>query len=493
VFHWAGLVSVGGGLLLVASLVGVSAGAGFAAGALRRRLDDREIALLLDRVLGTGEVLVTAVGLGDRSDPAADEVFRAAARVVPPPGAIRRALPIRLPRALRWTLPLAVAVVAAMALAPRAREIPGASSNDTGSKLIREGRTLAGRIAEVREEHPELALPAAGEDLDRLAKDLQGGELSPEEAASRLKEAQGKLDALNRELAPSQDLLKQLEQAAGELDDPATAPLGRALKDGDFATAADEARKLPDRLADASPAERERAAENLERAGEQLEKGAPEARPVAKGLEQAGRGARRSASAGSRDGAPSAGDGELSPEEAQDLAEQIEQARDLGQRLRRDQQAIEQAQRLNGAAERTASALGEPGEQPGEDGAQASAGRGHTWEDEGESDSPPDHQDADRNTSREGGKTADDFQRFYAPVRPYEGQGGQLASVPGRVDEDGHVDQVTLELTGAPENASSPRLSLPAEYHEAATRALSDEEIPPGYRGPVREYFDGFK
>src|SRR5690606_38598000 len=116
-----------------------------------------------------------------------------------------------------------------------------------------------------------------------------------------------------------------------------------------------------------------------------------------------------------------------------------------------------------------------------------------TWEDEGTSgDGAGGHRDADRQSDRRGGGELDDFQRLYDPVR-LDGAKGLLTSVEGSVDERGQLDVLPTRLTGAEQDASAPRLALPADYRSAADQALSGEKIPAGYREAVKQYFDSME
>ncbi len=481
---------------------------------LRKPLDDRDTAFLLDRALGTNEVLVTALGLADRDDARSADVLAAAGRLAASEPPLDRALPVRMPRTLRWAPVALLALVGLFFVPRRPPAVAVVDPSDPASVLAAEGETLEERIAEIRKDTPEIALPEQVDALEELAEQMQEGAITPEAAAERLKEIQESLAASDKERAEAEDLLEDLEKAAEALkESPATQDLAEALEEGDMEQAATEASKLAEQLQSADPAERAAAAEALQQAGEQL------AQSTDPRLQEAGEAMKQAA-----DGAKGSPDGKqgLTPEQAGELAKQLQQARDVGEKLEQSREQIQASQRLNGAAERTASALekppagdgqgqpkpgegdgdgdgegegdgdgegegeGRPGERP------ANAGKGHTWEDEGESDALSEHQDADRNSDRTGGKTADDFQKIYAPVRPYQGQGGQIASAPGQLDESGHVDQLTVRLTGSDEQATAPRLDLPAGYRDAATRALTEEEIPPGYRDSVKEYFDGF-
>ncbi len=180
------------GIAAVAVLL-ASLAAGALIGAAWRTLADRQTALLLDRALGTDELLVTATWLRTRPpEPRRDRVLDELARAHLPP--VSRALPLRLPRHLRWVAaPLAVAAVALLAPAWRpAFAVRAASSADP---VVQEGARLAERLAE-RERPEGVELPEGLErQVSDLARDMQGEELSPEEALKRLEQIVARLAA----------------------------------------------------------------------------------------------------------------------------------------------------------------------------------------------------------------------------------------------------------------------------------------------------------
>ena len=78
--------------------------------------------------------------------------------------------------------------------------------------------------------------------------------------------------------------------------------------------------------------------------------------------------------------------------------------------------------------------------------------------------------------------------RLYAPrATPTS---GNLERVPGQVRPDGEMAATTER--GAPTIGSDSRVpyyEVITDYSRAAEEALSREEVPPAYRGTVREYF----
>lgn len=499
--HAAAAVALG------APLLGAATGA--AIGALRRGLDRRELALLADRCLGTDEALVTAVHLGGDA-PAGLDGARLAAD-----------LPLRAPRGLRPALALWAAAVLGTLLAPPvlAPYGPLAAAGDPGA-VVQEGEQLEARLAALEASPEGSRLPEALErELSDLADDLQGDTLDADEATRRLAELEQQLERFREELAPSERLLDELEQAARALDADATEALSEALAQGDMAGAADAAGDLAESLAGASPEEQREAAEALQRAGEQLQRsGDPSLQQAGEALEQAGEQLAQQQGQGQAQGQsegqdPSGGSPPLSPEQAADLQEALERQRDLGERLARDRERLQQAQDMQGAVggaqERLQAGAGagaEEGEGEGEGepaeamaqgmgGGGGGAGADHTWEDEGEFDPDPSFQDGRSAELRQeqgpqgDAEHIDDFEKFYAPHRLDDVE-ALLATAEGQLDEAGRIDTLVTRLTESDETAEAPTLDLPTAYREAATEAIEAERIPPAYRDAVKHYFD---
>ncbi|MEQ1505203.1 MAG: hypothetical protein ABMB14_23420 [Myxococcota bacterium] len=517
-----------------------------AVGWLRRGLDRRSVALLVDRLGATDELVLTALHVsvpGGPDDPNRASILgRVASNRLPDP---RVLFPIRVPRHLRWTAAELVVAAVALFAVPPAVDLP---------------RWLGGPPdpVEAEAERLEQRIDAAGDDgaalpdtlrreVDDTVRDLADGDLSPAEAERRLAELQDRVAAFEKSLAPSADLLDDLAKAARALDAEATDALGQALEDGDLDRAADAARDLSTSLSEASPAERARAAESLKDAGEALRQSAdPSLQRAGEAMEQAGEELASNPSAGSPSGSPSAGtpspesppgsegsqgsegSGGLTPAQAQELGEQLAQAKALGEKLASDRKALEQSQQLNGALEGSRQRLGgspqvadgsmsgspndgqtgdgegapgpgdgtgptgdgRNGQGVGQDGQGASVGTGHTWEDQGESGSSAATSGAEgRQSDRKGGTHVDDFQKLYEGLR-LKGAESLLAGVEGRIDEQGRIDQLPVRITTGDEDAAAATVTLPAQYREAATEAIESEVIPPAYEQAVKQYFD---
>lgn len=506
VLGW-GLVGFGIG---AAVAVGITAAGGLIGAALPV-LSDRELALLLDRRLGTHEAFVTALHVSGGPAGRAQEVFAQLTQVLdqdPDPGSV---LPLRLPRHLRF-LPVAALLVPLGLLIPHQAEDAPAEP----SALTAEGERLAQRVEELASEEAPALPPELTSEVEALAREMQAGDLSDEEARQRLADLQERVAQFEQSLGESADLLADLAEAARELDAGATGDLADALAQGDLGGAAEAAGALAEQLDQASPEERRRAAEALSRAGEELARsGDPALREAGEAMQDLAQDLREGASQGqpgsdSPSGAdPSEGDPSGGPaDSAERLSQELERARELAERLERDREALRKSQELNGALEAGRQRLGgepsvpggETSEQPGAGMADAQGlfgpggpGDEHTWEDEGESEGGSnDGRDGQRQSDRTDGQEIDDFERFYAAVRMDDAR-FLLASEKGQLDPTGEADAIRIRRSNTDEQSTLPSVSLPADYARAASEAIRSEQVPAGYREAVKSYFDSME
>ena len=525
--RWLGWLSPWQAAILAAAIPTLAAGLGAGVGWMRGGLSERELALLVDRCLGTEEAVVTAMHqlqAGSVSPGLGAVVDTLGARA----GEVAADLPLRPPPATRWAPPTWAAIVALALLSPPllAPWLRAATGSSEPSAAAAEGERLAERMAELEEREEGSQLP---EELQRdvadLASDLQGETLTPEEAVERLESLEQQLQQFQEELSGSDNVLEELEEAARELDAEATEGLSEALSQGDLEQAAQEAADLSEALSQATPEEQREAAEALQQAGEALQRSSePGMQQAGEAMEQLGQQMQQQAQsgaegqqgdpaqAGSQQGEPQAGEGTGSVD-TEALRQALQQQRDLAERLQRDQERLAQAQQMQGAIEGAQERMGEEGqgagggdgegEEEGQgqqvgvgqgQGAGQGAGDGHTWEDEGEFDASNEFQDGASAEAPEASKSAeaehiDDFEKFYAPLRVDDAQ-ALLATAEGELDESGRIDTLVTRLTDSDETAERPTLELPAEYRDAATEAIEAERIPPAYRDAVKGYFE---
>lgn len=483
-------------LAIAGVVVGIAVAVGGLVGGVRPGLDRRSLALLVDRLGATDELVLTAVHVTElhaagTDDPNRDRILaRLGSAPLPDP---RVLLPLSRPRHLRWA---AVPVGLLLATVLLVRPVLSLPWRAAPSPVAREGQRLEERVAGMRG-GVELPEPLE-QQVEDLGDALRGDDLSPEEARRRIEELQQQLAAFREDLAPSSELLHDLETAARALDAASTEALAEGLRAGDLEAAAGAANDLSESLSEASPAERARAAEALDAAGRSLE-GSSDPR-----LQRAGESLRR---AGQEGGAP------LDPATAAELARDLAEAGELGEQLQQDAEALQRSQELNGALEGARQRLGgspqmaqgassdAPGEGglgseargPGTPGApegqgDGSGSEGHTWEEQGPrtaSEVSPE----DRQSARTGGTQIDDFQRLYDGLR-LEGAESLLAGTEGTIDPTGRVDRLPIRITGGEADARAPTVILPARYRDQAVEAIGAEPIPPAYEQVVKTYFD---
>ena len=501
----------------------LAAGIGAAYGASRRPLSDSVLALLLDRLLGTHEVLTTAVlassGAGDeRFRPTIDEAAeKAAARV---PGALPKALPLVEGRRL---LPLLLVGYVVLVLSPATRT-PAATLARAGDPAA-EALVLDAR----RREIAELSSLPAGLDaeLKQLTQAMRADGASAALAAAQAHELARKIDELAASGAGANPVATAARDAAAALDPRAGQELGEALAKGDLVAAAEAVRAMRDRSAGATTEERTRSAEALRSAARAAE-GAGQKNLAEALSHEAGRmdGSEEPGRAASSGGSGTAGNpggrppgagatqggqkGTPTGDSGQGLAEyfhDLEQA-GVGMELRKDAERQKAARQLSGALEGAAGRM-EEGKGGGADGPRDGEGRNSTAADgRGEQDwgAGSKHSDLDEGTHGNSGRGFQDrdrqvdgrTQRWTVSASPVahdrnrlQGVRAEASSVHVPVEDPTQVEQLPFRRGGSDEVSVLPRFGDPAVWEQASREAVEKERVPAPYREQVRRYFDG--
>lgn len=262
---------------------------GAAAGVLvarRRALSDPEVALLLDRRLGTDEVIATALELSrtdDASDPARGVVLERATTTLQK--ADGKAVRTRLWLRRHALAPVAAAAIAALSLAPLP-PAPPAPEVAPGAEMVKLAdvkgleKIEALAQADARDDAQKKRLADLAEEARKLREKLKDGAPRREVQSDVARLADG--IAAERLSLGEGEQRKGLEAAIGQLGaDPALEKAAKALGDRDL-TAFDEEME---RLANSADKEsRERAKKALEEAAEAAKKEG--AKDVAKMLEE---------------------------------------------------------------------------------------------------------------------------------------------------------------------------------------------------------------
>jgi len=532
-------------------LAAVSVVVGLIVGRLKPILSERELALLIDRALGTDEVLVTLLHLEEqgKAPPAVQEDLERRVSTLP---SISRGVTAGPPRHA-WMVPVAAILAALLLLVPQ-REGAVAEAQDTdASQVEEEADRLEEALEEIDQEVGE-SLPEELQDkMDDLLKDLEDDKLTEQEAQERIEELQDELAEWEESLEEGTTKDSQaLEEAADALREgeneskveDAMEQLADALEEQDTEGAAEAVDELMEQLDGASAQEAEKAGEALERAGKALQgAGSQDLQQAGEALEQAGQQMQEGAQQAGQDGQPGqngAQKGSQARKSLEELAKQLND-KDLKERLKQDQEKLRKSQEVNGALEGSRQRLGgdakvaqgegqEQGQgqgqgqctpqqqaagecQPGQGQGQGqggqggqpntgldagmgvgeqggpNAGQGHTWEDAGTHDTQGGHQDDNRITDRTEGQVVDDFESFYDPVGMDDAE-GLITQVGGQIDESGQIDSLPTRRTDGDETAKVKLLDVPDQYVDAADEALANERVPPGYRTAVKDYFD---
>jgi len=230
---------------------------------------DDELALLIDRLLGSEEIAITALGLRGTSaeGPLAQQVVADAEALLDGSVAeIRARLPLRAPRHLRF-LPLALLAVAAMTFLPRAsvRATPAGPAGE----LEAEAERLEQRKEQLEQEL-DAALPdeLAAEFAD-LVEAMKSGSIDKTEAAEKAQELAERLDEHAHTGDASQaQALRDAADNLKEADPELAQDLEDALSDADLEAAREAVERMRERMEEASPEERERVAKEMEQAAE---------------------------------------------------------------------------------------------------------------------------------------------------------------------------------------------------------------------------------
>ncbi|MEZ6244239.1 MAG: hypothetical protein R3B57_14485 [Phycisphaerales bacterium] len=251
---------------------------------MARRISPASAAGVVDEALALRDRLRSALELANSprgEDPAFVALSVAESERVAPQAQIRRAIPLRWEWTWgAWAATLALAVTLAAAL-PR-RET-GAVKRDTVTLADREraAESLAETAELVRElasKDPELddASPDELEAIESLESELSEGRGDPEQAitesADALERLADEMDEQAEQRAMERDEFERLAQGLeSESASPEVQRLAEALKAADLERAREAARDLMNMPQGATPAERERLAQDLERLAEQLD------------------------------------------------------------------------------------------------------------------------------------------------------------------------------------------------------------------------------
>ncbi len=542
-------------LLLVPVAAGLAVGAVLAARSFRPSPSD--LALVVDRLLGSREAVVTSLEGG--SSALVGRVHRDAERALVDAGPrLRSGLPLRPPRRL-LLLPIGVLLLAAATFVPRvpARIRPAGPAGDPAAEAER----LQER-KEALERELGVALP---DELDAEFAELvramkEGGDVDA--LAEQAADLARKLDQHREQLARGggADALQQAADALAAADGDAARDLQDAAAEGDLDAARDAIERMRERMEQRPERERERAAKELERAaeraaaggmpglGDALKEEARRAREAKRGAsgagqggegkgagQQGGDGGKDGAAGGQEPGSQGAGDGgkdgqqgagqgaqagEGGGQAAQgggqpgqqggqqggggaaggeggglgEYLDQLEQQGLGGDGLAEQERQMEMSQGLGQALGGAAGRIGDgQGGQGGGQGEGTGWGAGTSHTDEDEGNHGGGPGHQDRDRNVEG-RTSGWTAEFGQDHAEERLEGIKaLASSVAVPLGEGPVDVETLRLRGSEERSGDPLLEAPPGYREAADEAIQGEGIPRHYRDQVKNYFDAIR
>jgi hypothetical protein len=442
--------------------------------------------------------LATAVEIQEGRLPVPDEIAtrqrsdaRAAAERADPAQAFAPTLPRR--QALIAAVLMTLLVVGAVVPNPQERRI---AQRQAEQEVIAEQVERLERVRQEITENEGLSeedKQALLRELDDTIRDLEGGELSREEALARLSETEGKL----QELLEDTDLQRRsLREAGTEAElGTNTRELGEALAGDDYGAAVEALASLAEQLPQMAPQELASTAERLEAMAASLEGASPE---LAQALRDAAEAMRR----GDIDAAQEA------------LRQAGAQMREIGQRIEA-QEATERALAQIQEGRREIAQSGQPqGSQQGE-GQQGQSGQGQGQEGQGGQgqgqqstgssgsgsgdadgeggEGPPQDPAGPIQPNQPGQEGQTSYDPVYDPERLGEGGGeGEQVEIPG----EGEGGPATGESEGTPPEegeALVPYNEVYTDYQAQAASALESSYIPRGLKAYVRAYFSALE
>jgi hypothetical protein len=188
--------------------------------------------------------------------------------------------PLRAPRELRWT-PLAALALAAVSYWLPPVDLFGLAARADEQRKQTESVRMAVEKLEQRKKTLEKdgraleRMKEAGKRMDELQAELsKTPPPSPQEALAQIAKTADELKKLKDELSRSAGLADKLRKAASERPDSDAGELGKLLKEGKFAEAAQELAKMRNALQEGkmTPAEREKLRKQMDALAEKLSK-----------------------------------------------------------------------------------------------------------------------------------------------------------------------------------------------------------------------------
>jgi hypothetical protein len=335
------------------------------------------------------------------------------------------------------------------------------------------------------------------EQLEEIVQQLQEGLIDAAQAAQMLENIQSQLDEGNLDLASITQGLEEIAQDFEQSEE--TQPAGEAMKNKELNEAAEELRKLAEKLEQNKDESTEDVQKSLEQASENQRPGLEE---LAKLLKEAAENLKNQDQEGMKQSLDQAAQelNELQEKmQSQDLKNMAsQQLQNLQKSLRQRQQAQtrkpQQSQAQNkGEPQQGPPQEGEPGEQePGETQDQAGNGEGEPTDQEGGQEGEPgtaQESDGDGGGLMPSGKGGSDGPREGAPTK----LDVKLAQekLAGMQDQGGKPEDIEEE--SKQERSKLDYRNVKSELSPAQKDLLNQDRIPWEYRLLIKDYFQAIR
>jgi len=370
--------------------------------------------------------------------------------------------------------------------------------NRTIQKTIEEQISSLEALTEEIQENPDLTDTQKDEILEPVETALEGlgeGGLSQEGAVAVLSEAEADLRELGNDNS-TDSLREQLESAGQPLaDNENSQPLGEALQDGDLSSAAIEAAQLADELADMSAEDLAQLAQDLAEAAAALEGVDSDlAQQLAEASQALQNGDIEAAQQALREAAGTLQERSQETavsEAAQNAAGQLGESRNDIAQSTQPGQPNSDGQPGQGEGQQPGQGEGEGQGQGEGEGEGQGEGQGNG---QGQGSEQGEGQGSGQNGLGEGGGHAENvFVPDYADLSGVDGVDLELEAncLANPADCGSLLNETPTEFTN--ENSLVPYNQVFGDYRNAAYEALSDDYIPLGMKGYVRDYFSSLE
>lgn len=457
---------------------------------LARRESLLQQARFADRQFGLRERLSTAVEISQGSltaPPAIAHLQLADALQATERVDVKARLPLIIVRRDWLMLLLAVALLVTAVLIPNPQENALKQSRAVRQSIAEQVQALEALEQEILN-NPDLTEEQREELVEPLQNALEtlGAGGSQEQAVATLSEAEAELRALEEQFN-TDSLLQRLQEAGQPLaDNQNTQSLGQALQSGQLAQAASALAQLADNLPELSPEEQSQLAQDLAETAQALQDVDGE---LAQQLAEA---------------AQALQNGDVAAAQ-----QAIQQAAGTLQQRAQESAAAQQAQSAAGQLQQGRQAVAQAGQQgqsgqSGQQGQQGQSGQGQSQSGQGQGNSSGQGQAGGQGSGSEqgtgtggpgpGGGHAENV--FVPDLVDLSGEAGVDVELPAECIANpalcgGLLSETPTEFTN--EGSTVPYNQVFGDYRDAAYEALSDDYIPLGLKGFIRDYFSSLE